>query len=81
MRDVTDAGKHRGLGRLPEVTEAKPRTVEVASLPLLLNSAKTVVYTLVLSDGSHEDFGKVLERVVAYWQAEFSEAALHSPYG
>jgi hypothetical protein len=27
LRDIADAGKHRGLGRLPEVREAHPQTV------------------------------------------------------
>lgn len=80
LRDVTDAGKHRGLGRMPEVTEAKPRRIRVASLPLLLNTIEVSIYVLVFSDDSHENFAQVLERTVKHWLSELPGMSLSSPY-
>ena len=52
LRDVADAGKHRGLGRLPEVKNAEPHTIAVAGGLLLLIGAggggHRLAYFLVL---------------------------------
>jgi hypothetical protein len=59
IRDVADAGKHRGLGRQTvEVREVKG-TWPLNATPL----------TMTLDDGTRHDFADVLERVIEFWRA------------
>jgi hypothetical protein len=58
IRDVADAGKHRGLGRQTvEVREVKG-TWPLNATPL----------TMTLDDGTRHDFADVLERVIEFWR-------------
>ena len=76
LRDVADAGKHRGLGRLPDVKGAQPQ--RVASLPLLLNSV--LKFYLVLNDGSKQDVDRVLRTAIDFWRTELKAENLPSPF-
>jgi hypothetical protein len=59
--DVANAGKHRGLGRsTPKVREVK------SNWPL-----NTTPLTIVLNDGTEDDFGDVLCRIIEYWRTEY----------
>jgi hypothetical protein len=61
IRDVADAGKHRGLGRQSvEVREVK------GTWPLNATS-----WTITLDDGTQHDFADVLERVIAFWRVNY----------
>lgn len=81
LRDITDAGKHRGLNRVPEVLEARPRRVGSSSLLLLgVGGSGKLVFTLVLSDGSHEPFDAVLRAAVEHWRKRLANRHLESPY-
>jgi hypothetical protein len=63
IRDVADAGKHRGLGRQNpkvEVREVKgmwPRN----AIPLIMK----------LDDGTQHDFAGVLEHVIEFWRTKY----------
>jgi hypothetical protein len=63
IRDVADAGKHRGLGRqkpkveVREVKGTRPRNVA----PLIVT----------LDDGTQHDFADVLGRVIEFWRAKY----------
>jgi hypothetical protein len=82
LRDVADARKHRGLGRLPEVQGAGPRYVGRGFLPAeLLSPGKGVLkFFLVLSDGSKEDMDEVLRNAIVFWQAELKPRDLADPF-
>ena len=67
LRDMTDASKHCGLGRVPEVAEAKARVVHYASLPLVLNNYPVEELILIMSDGSEKIFNDVLTTALDYW--------------
>jgi len=61
IRDVADAGKHRGLGRQAvEVREVKG-TWPLNATPL----------TIKLTDQTEHDFADVLSRVIEYWQKNY----------
>src|SRR5580704_15158446 len=61
VRDVADAGKHRGLGRstlkVKELRNTWPRN----ATPL----------TIKLNDGSEHDFSDALSCVIEYWRTEY----------
>jgi hypothetical protein len=60
IRDVADAGKHRGLGRQSvEVREVK------SAWPL-----NATPLTMTLGDGTQHAFADVLDYVIQFWQAE-----------
>jgi hypothetical protein len=61
IRDVADAGKHRGLGRQSvEVREVKG-TWPLNATPL----------TMTLDDGTQHHFSDVLECVIEFWRAKY----------
>jgi hypothetical protein len=63
IRDVADAGKHRGLGR------QKPK-VEVREVKGTWPRNATPL-TMTLDDGTQHDFAYVLERVIEFWRAKY----------
>jgi hypothetical protein len=63
IRDVADAGKHRGLGR------KKPK-VEVREVKGTWPRNATPL-TMTLDDGTQHDFADVLERVIEFWRAKY----------
>jgi hypothetical protein len=56
LRDIADAGKHRGLGRLPQVAGAEPHIVTMGGLLLGLSNFPQLKFFLVLNDGSMQDW-------------------------
>jgi len=63
IRDVADAGKHRGLGR------QKPK-VEVRGVKGTWPRNATPL-TMTLDDGTQHDFADVFERVIEFWRAKY----------
>ena len=63
IRDVADAGKHRGLGR------QKPK-VEVREVKGTWPRNATPL-TMTLDNGTQHDFADVLERVIEFWRAKY----------
>jgi hypothetical protein len=63
IRDVADAGKHRGLGR------QKPK-VEVREVKGTWPHNATPL-TITLDDGTQHDFADVLEHVIEFWRVKY----------
>jgi hypothetical protein len=84
LRDITDAGKHRGLSRQPEVKGAEPQRVPfgiTSSSRVSRIVGQTVLKCfLVLNDGSIEDLDTVLRTAVAFWRADLSGKKLSDPF-
>ena len=78
LRDVADAGKHRGLGRLPEVKGAEPKKIGRFRGTLALTE-NTLTFYLVLNDGSHADADIAVRTAVAFWQQQFKDKNLPTP--
>jgi hypothetical protein len=80
LGDIADAGKHRRLGRLPEVRVAEPQLV----LNILVLAAGAPShdqkYFLVLNDGSKVAFDDILREAIEFWLTELEGKALPSPY-
>ena len=80
LGDIADEGKHRGLGRLPEVRVAEPQLV----LNILVLAAGAPShdqkYFLVLNDGSKVAFDDILREAIEFWLTELEGKALPSPY-
>lgn len=80
LRDVTDASKHRGLSRQPEIIEAKPHMRGGTLMTLGAGRGPHMVFTLVLADGSHLDLAEVLRVAIDYWRTvELSGLGLKAP--
>jgi hypothetical protein len=77
LRDIADAGKHRGLGRLPRVHGAEP---EEFNLLLLGIPASGINYYLVLNDGSKQIMDAVLGAAIEFWRVELKAKNLPSPF-
>jgi hypothetical protein len=78
IRDVADAGKHRGLGR-PNAEVSRVRTgmrliggplgsMPLGAAPLGSGILETTPLSITLTDGSVHDFAAVLLRVIDYWR-------------
>lgn len=80
LRDIADAGKHRGLGRKPIVAGADPREIHEASLPLLLNTVARMAFFLMLNDGTQQDARSVLRAATEFWRAELATMNLPDPF-
>jgi hypothetical protein len=81
LRDIADAGKHRGLGRLPEVKGAEPQRVGGASFLLLgIPTGEILKFFLVFNDGSKEPIDQVLQNAIEFWRQELKAKNLPSPY-
>lgn len=82
LRDIADAGKHRGLGR-------QQIDVKEANLQIVLNVALYVAamipsqdlkgFFLVLNDGSKQDADQVLRTAVEFWRDRLKDKNLPSP--
>jgi hypothetical protein len=81
LRDVADAGKHRGLGRLPEVQGAHPQVIGGASIigGGLVGGGMRVFF-LSLNDGSLQNVDTVLRTAIAFWSTELGAKNLSSPF-
>jgi hypothetical protein len=81
LRDITDAGKHRGLGRLPEVKGAEPHNVGGRNIIQLgIVYAGTLKFFLVLNDESNPDMDVVLRAAVELWRTDLKAKNLPSPF-
>jgi hypothetical protein len=81
LRDIADAGKHRGLGRLPEVKGAEPHWVGGGTLLLLgVGNGGVLKFFLVLNDGSKQDFDAVLRTAIEFWRTDLKTKNLPSPF-
>jgi hypothetical protein len=82
LRDIADAGKHRGLGRLPEVKGAEPQNVGGFAGGLLLGMPTGMVFKffLVLNDGSKQAVDDVLRTAIEFWRNDLKTKSLPSPY-
>src|SRR5712671_4945607 len=69
LRDIADAGKHRGLGRLPEVKGAQPQMIG-SLLPLGIPAGGVLKFFLVLNDGSTQDVDQILRVAIEFWQTD-----------
>ncbi|WP_025036208.1 hypothetical protein [Bradyrhizobium sp. DOA9] len=80
LRDIADAGKHRGLGRLPEVKGAEPHEQGSGSFLLLgIPTGYVLKFFLVFNDGSKEAVDIVLSRAISFWQRELKDKDLPAP--
>jgi hypothetical protein len=61
IRDVAEAGKHRGLGRASLVVSKVENTWPDNSTPAVIH----------LTDGTEHEFGNVLSIVIEYWRREY----------
>ena len=78
LRDIADASKHRGLGRLPEVQGAEPQMVGGQSFLLLgIPTGEVLKFFLVFNDGAKEGADQVLDKAIDYWRADLN---LPSPF-
>jgi hypothetical protein len=78
IRDVADAGKHRGLGRPAEVRRVASGTrlvggplasMPLGAAPLGGGIVETTPLCITLTDSSTHGFVEVLSRVMNYWRA------------
>lgn len=82
LRDIADAGKHRGLGRLPQVQGAHPHVVGGVDNLLLLGvsgGGGRLTFFLVLNDDSKHEMGAVLNTVIGFWRTELATNNLPAP--
>lgn len=77
LRDVADAGKHRGLGRSAEVRRVASETREVGGAygtgaygvgPYGAGTLVATPLSITLTDESTHDFAEALSRVMDYWR-------------
>lgn len=81
LRDIADAGKHRGLGRLPEVKGAEPHMVGGGTFLLLgVGNGGVLRFFLVLNDNSKQEVEAVLRAATEFWCAELKANSLPSPF-
>jgi hypothetical protein len=80
LRDIADAGKHRGLGRLPEVKGAEPQFVLNTLMVAAGAPSHDQKYFLILNDGSKVAVDEILREAIEFWLSELKNKALPSPY-
>ena len=77
MRDVADAGKHRCLGRPPEVARMEPMDLPISTPTqgVILFGAQGAIlfktFDIELTDGTRHPVASALETVFAFWQRRF----------
>jgi hypothetical protein len=81
LRDIADAGKHRGLGRYSvEVKGAAPGLMPGHSMTMTgVGGGIRPIFTITLNDESRQDVGATLKKVVDYWRTELADRNLPSP--
>lgn len=80
LRDLADASKHRGLGRLPEVVGAAPATVGgVLAMRLRIARGGRRALFLILNDGSRQDLLHVIGAAATFWTRELQPLDLRDP--
>jgi hypothetical protein len=80
LRDVADAGKHRGLNRQTlSVAGAEPRRVAGGGGLIFLWNGP-FQYFLVLNDGSLQEVGGVMKAAAEFWRGELPQLDLPSPF-
>ncbi|MCC8936880.1 hypothetical protein H8A99_10375 [Bradyrhizobium sp. Arg68] len=72
LRDLTDASKHRGLGRLPEVQGAEPQWILSALSVHLGSLGHELKFFIVLNDGSRQYADEVVHKAIEFWRADLS---------
>ena len=91
LRDIADAGKHRGMGRLPEVKGAEPRMTGQPMPRSIVISRHSMTsggfvgdqklgYFLVLNDGTIHNVEEVLKLATEYWRSYPAAPDLPSPF-
>jgi hypothetical protein len=81
LRDIADAGKHRGLGRLPDVKGAEPKIVGGSSyLVLGFPGPNVLKFFLVFNDRSLQAVDEVLRTAVEFWRTDLKPKDLASPF-
>jgi hypothetical protein len=81
LRDVADAGKHRGLGHEHVVAAAEPHSVSGPGPTFMgVSVSGRVAYFLVMNDGSHRELAAVLPAAVEFWRMELADKNLPSPF-
>jgi hypothetical protein len=80
LRDVADASKHHGIGRVPAVEGASPQIVGTPIGLTIVLTREVVRFFLALNDGSKHDVDQVLRTAVAYWRTDLSAKNLSSPF-
>jgi hypothetical protein len=81
LRDIADAGKHRGLGRSSlEIKGAAPGLMPGHSMMMTgVGGGIRPIFTLTLNDESKQDVGATLKKAVEYWLTELAARNLASP--
>ena len=80
LRDVSNAGKHLGLGH-GHIVAAEPHSVSEPGPTFMgVSVSGRVAYILVMNDGSHHDLGAVLQAAVEFWRTEIADRNLASPF-
>lgn len=81
LRDIADAGKHRGLGRLPEVKGAEPMIAGGGNMLLLgVGGGRVLKFFLVFNDGSKQPVDEVLRTAIEFWRGDLTAMNLATPY-
>jgi hypothetical protein len=81
LRDIADAGKHRGLGRLPEVKGAEPMVGGGGNMLMVgVGGGRVLKYFLVFNDGSKHPVDEVLRTAIEFWRGDLKAKSLPSPY-
>jgi hypothetical protein len=70
LRDIADAGKHRGLGRLPEVKGAEPREIHGVLTPMIPLTQTIKGHFFVLNDGTIQRVDTVLNAAIQFSQTQ-----------
>lgn len=81
LRDIADAGKHRGLGRRGvQIAGAEPRLVHGFYVPAIDITESRWRYCLVLNDDTQQDVEPVLRKAIEFWRSELNNKNLFSPF-
>ena len=81
LRDIANAGKHRGLGHSSlEVKGAAPGLMPGHTMMMTgVGGGIRDVFTITLNDESKQDVGATLKKAVDYWRTELAARNLASP--
>lgn len=79
LRDIADGGKHRGLGRTATVLSAADDWMPLGNMTVGGTGGFKGIVTLEMRDGSKQDVGAALVKVVGFWQKESGTKNLATP--
>ena len=81
LRDITDAGKHRGLNRSTVgVKAAEKHMLERGDDGSGTTSSPIPVHIVALTDGSRHHVDAVLQAAIKFWLSELKNSNLPSPF-